>query len=328
MDLCILSHNDLDGIGCVFSLEEYYNTKAYRIHTSYSKLDEKLEELQNYIARVRPGFVYITDISLEKHQLVKISELARNYPGIEFIVIDHHPIKNMTAAEISSFRSDNLKIMITDKHSATKLTFLYLKSLGFKASEELAKFLSYINAYDIWLNETPEFKPGFMLSELFYFYGKDSFKRKQCITTEFYNKFSGNYKISSKNKEDYVEIVRKKDKLFKKLDESGRIMRTTDKRILMIFLDEYQSHLTIDYPGYKSYVIVKSYGGVSIRLANDVEDAEQVKNNIVKCIEMHDNVKVVGGHVHAFGTALVDTDAAKIIEFSRYIINCLDKEIK
>jgi len=320
MSILSLSHNDLDGLSSQIVLRQHLG-EITRMNISYGKIDEYLEIVQEYCSHTRPSQVWITDLSFTYNQLERVSQIANENKNIMFYFIDHHPFKE----EYNHLISDNLKILINNKASATKLTHLYLKhnfnNKKFNVSlKDLDEYVEYTNTYDLWLKDEPRFKGSIVYNELFW-----DFKRDYYFT-----RFKDEFKLRNADKEKYKELMKKKVKLFDKLDKSGRIFRHEpdgNKRIFMIFLDDYKNHITIDYEGFDVYIIVSSYGGVSIRFRDNLSDTGELKDIIVSEILKHENVDTAGGHPRAFGMKLADTSAHHQVEFAKYLLEVIDKAL-
>lgn len=304
-----LSHYDLDGISCQFVINQHLGNIS-RMNIGYNKVDEYINIIDDSCAHQRPNMVFVTDLSFSLEQLTKLSYVAQKYNDINFYFIDHHPFEE----SYDHLKSKNFHIVISDKASATKLTNLYIKkNWAVNTNPELDQYVDYVNAYDIWLDDTPEFKVGFVYNELFWLYGFQ----------HFWGRFNGDYNLRNSDKEKYKEVMQKKQKLFTKLWESGRILDIGNKDLLMLFLDEYHAHVTIDYPGYKSYVIISSNGKCSVRL-KDVKDKELVQSFMFEEIAKMDNINNYGGHHGAFGIGLQDNDPGKLIKFAKEMMHTVD----
>jgi oligoribonuclease NrnB/cAMP/cGMP phosphodiesterase (DHH superfamily) len=263
-----VSHTDLDGLSAQIVLRSVFG-EIKRMNATYGKIEEYLNIIDDYCSRTEPHKVFITDLAFKYKELERLNEIAKKHSTTKFIFIDHHPFEE----EYKHLVLPNFTILISDKASATKLTYLFLKANYSLNNKELAQYVEYVNAYDIWLKNEKEFKVGFVYNELFWSYKIEY----------FWSIFKDNYSLRNKDKEQYRELIKKKDKLFNKLEKSGRVMKFSD-RILLIFLDDFQGHVTIDYPDFASYVIIRSYGGVSVRLREDAVNEGKTKNNIVKKI--------------------------------------------
>ena len=322
MSILSLSHNDLDGVSSQIVLRRHLG-EITRMNISYGKIDEYLEIIQDYCNHQRPSQVWVTDLSFDYEQLKKLNKIAQNNSRIKFYFIDHHPFLE----PYDSLGLDNFVIIINSKASATKLTHLYLKynfnSKKFNASlKDLDEYVEYVNAYDLWLKDEPRFKGSVVYNELFW-----DFKRDY-----YFSRFKDELKLRNADKERYKELMKKKVKLFDKMDKSGRIFRHEpdgNKRIFMIFLDDYKNHIPLDYEGFDVYVIVSSYGGVSIRLRNNLSDTGELKDIIVSEALKHKDVSAAGGHPRAFGIKLKDTSSSahNQVEFSKFLLGVIDRAL-
>lgn len=314
MNVLSISHVDLDGVGCQIVLRALFG-EIIRMNISYGKINEYLDIMDEYCCRVKPEYVIITDLSFKYKELQKLSNIAKKYPKIKFYFIDHHPFEE-NGGRFKHLSLHNLVIVLSDKASATKLTYLYFKANFGLQKEGLDKFVSNVNAYDIWLEETLEFKVGFVYNELFWSYK----------INHFWSRFKDEYNLRNSDKEVYRELVTKKDKLFKKLEDSGRVMKFSN-RILLIFIDNYQSHVTLDYPEFFSYIVIRSSGGVSVRLRKEAVNEGKTKNNIIEEILKLDYIESAGGHHGAFGTQIEKATPQKMVDFSQYLVQLIDKEL-
>lgn len=314
MSVLSISHIDLDGISCQVVLRAQFG-EITRMNISYGKIDEYLDILDDYCARSQPEYVFVTDLSFRYEELDKLNKIASKHPNVKFIFIDHHPFEE-NGGEYKHLALPNLVIILSPKASATKLTFLYLKAKFGLLKEGLEQFVTYVNAYDIWLEDEPEFKVGFVYNELFWNYK----------INHFWSRFKDEYKLRNSDKDAYRTLVAKKDKLFNKLEKSGRVMKFAN-RILLIFIDDYQSHVTLDYPDFLTYVVIRSNGGVSVRLRKEAVKEGQTKNNIIEHIIKLDYIDNAGGHPGAFGTQIENATPHKMVEFSQYLVQVIDKEL-
>jgi oligoribonuclease NrnB/cAMP/cGMP phosphodiesterase (DHH superfamily) len=318
MSILSCSHNDLDGISAQIVLR-YFVGDISRMNISYNKINEYIEIINEYCIHHKPKEVWITDLSFTLEQLEKLFEVIKKHSNVSFYFIDHHPFKE----DHSHIKANNLMLLINQKASATKLTYLYLKNNSDLRNinlEELEKYVEYVNTYDLWIKDDQKFKGSLVYNELFWEFKKDY----------YFSRFQDEFKLRNSDKDRYRDMMNKKKKLFKKLDDSGRIFRHEPdgkKRIFMIFLDDYKNHVTIDFEGFDTYIIVSSYGGVSIRLRDNLSDDGILKDNVVKRILEHWNIETGGGHSRAFGTRLLDSSAHNQVEFAKDLLTIIDEEL-
>jgi len=312
MSILSVSHNDLDGISAQIILRQFVG-ELTRMNVSYGKIDEYLEIINEYCQHHRPAQVWVTDLSFTFEQLNKLSNIAKMFPDIQFYFIDHHPFSE----DYNQLKNKNFMILINQKASATKLTYLFCKNnIKQNNDKDLQNYVEYVNTYDLWIKDSPLFKGSLVYNELFWEFKKDY----------YFTRFKDEFKLRNADKDRYIEMMKKKKKLFDKLEKAGRIFRH-EKRIFMIFLDDYKNHVTIDYSGFDSYIIVSSYGGVSIRLRDGLSDDGKLKDAIIKRVLEHENIETGGGHPKAFGTLIVDATAHKQVQFARELLKIIDEEL-
>jgi len=324
MENLSISHIDLDGIGCQIVLNNYFNIT--RMNINYNKIEEYLDILYDYCINSKPNNVFITDLSFTYRDFKRLFEIGKEFKEINFYFIDHHSFSDDNDKPIDSrqFNTHNFKTIISDKASATKLTYLYCtKTFNFKNNNKLKIFTDYINAYDIWLKDDKNFKVGLMLNELFWSYR----------INHFWNRFRYDFDIRNKDKDTYIELIKKKNKLFTKLEKSGRTFKLDDKGIFMIFVDDFRSHITLDYPNYKVYINFSSYGTLSVRINKELvlapeKEIEVFKNSVVSELEKHPNINNAGGHIYAFGGVLKENSPNKQIEIAKFLLELIDCKLE
>jgi len=285
------------------------------MNCTYGKIDEYLDIIDEYVHNHNPKMVFITDLSFKIDHLEKLHLISKKYLGCTFIFIDHHPIDE----EYSFLRTKNLKIVISEKASATKLTYKYLiAKYNAVFDKEMDDYVNWVNAYDIWLKDTPEFKVGIVYNELFWNYGSEY----------YFSKFRNSQVLETKDKNRYKSLIKEKNTFYNKLEETNKIMKF-DNDILIVFLDDFQTFVTLDYPDYKIYAIINSYGKASVRLANM---DEKQKTSIRKCflteIDDLDYVISIGGHLSAFGITLNSKEPNILVDLAKNILHTADRSLE
>jgi len=313
-----LSHYDLDGVGCNIVLYQFFKNFV-RDNSSYSNLKEKLFEMDDYLSRTPYiKYVFVTDLAFEEEQFEILNSIAKRHKNIQFYLIDHHPPK----CNFKQFNDENLKIIISNKASATKLTYLFLKKnykiFGIEPddyfNQKLKEFVEYVDAYDLWKKETPEFQVGFDYNELFWNYKLDT----------FFNKFKNNFELSNKDIEKIKEIKSSIKEHFEKLEKNKLIFK--DDKVLLIFTDKFQNYVTLKYKA-KIYFIadISRPGKFSVRISDDVKNPEKIQKVIIDKIKSFGNVDNIGGHFNAFGFNISDDSVQGVMKFSEKIANTFIK---
>lgn len=307
-----VSHYDLDGISCQIPLYRTFDV-IKKMNISYKDVDNYITIIDDFCFNNKPARVFVTDLSFTFSQLKDLYRVTNRHKEVMFYFIDHHPFDE----DFSPLQSKNLKIIISDKASATKLTYMFLiKNFDLTPTDELTKYVEYVNSYDIWLEDKKEFKVGFVFNELFWKY-----KPKM-----FWSKFKDDASLQNSDKEVYKELMQKKAKLFDKIKQSGRLFELGNKDLFMIFVDDFKSHIPFDYPGYKIYVLLSSNGSVSIRL-KDCQNSDKIRETIINNSLKHKNVSSSGGHPNAFGITLIDNKPHEMIEFAKFLIDTISNVI-
>lgn len=314
MSILSLSHTDLDGISSQIVLRQFKG-EITRMNMSYGKIDEYLEILEDYCEYSRPSQVWITDLSFTIKQLDNLLIITEQHKDILFYFIDHHPPKD--GFDDSKYNTNNFFIKINKDYSATKNLFLLLiKDISKEKTQyydKLKEYVEYVDTYDLWRTKEAKFNGSLVYNALFWEFKKDY----------YYSRFKDEFKLRNSDKETYRGLVNKKNKLFNKLDKSGRIFRH-QKRIFMIFLDDFQNYIQLDYPDFDTYIIITSYNSVSIRIKQGLSDEGKLKDIIVNKMLDNDKVSNAGGHNQAFGGTLKDITVKEQIEFSKELLQIVD----
>lgn len=288
-----LSHTDLDGASAQIVIYQTFG-EINTLNCGYGKVGEYLDIIEDMM-RHHTGNdrVFITDLHFEEKFMVQLQRLATMFPLGNFVYIDHHDYEY----DPKTYALPNLKIIVSNQYSATKLTYGYLKKNGgLQPTPELTRFVNIVDAYDLWRTEDPHFMEGMKYNDIFW----DYFARA------FYVRFKDIHAFRSSDKELSAKMDTKRVKLFKKLQETGKIFGYPNKCMLIAFLNEHRSYMTVDFHGYLSYVNTTTFGSISIRLDNRVpkETAKYIKDTLVSWVTSRDDVISAGGHVHAFGITI------------------------
>jgi len=286
-----LSHNDMDGVGSQFSIKETRDGALY-LNTGYDGISEYIDIVIDNLSELT-NEVFLTDLSFQLSDLKKLERMVNSYSNIKFIYIDHHEYDDQCFELFEKLKQrENFIFIHSIKASATKLTYLYLKP----SNKNLEKLVSIINSYDIWLENDPLFKIGWVFNTLFW----DIKIKGWTIQVE-----TNDYKMPSFFKRRYKEILTEKNEYFKKLFEANYITVDSNKKFMFAFADNFIPFLTVDFSEYQVYLIATSYNRISIRFRNLHPDiAMKIKKEIVDTSIMLPSVTSAGGHLNAFGVTV------------------------
>ena len=293
----LLSHNDMDGAGCALVLETKFQFDSVT-HSRYIDIIDNLKIIDENIT-VHTKSVFITDLMFKDDAFIELFRLAMNHPNVKFIYIDHHSYADKELELLNKFKKMENSIVIHDESKcATKLCFEFINS----DDEDLYRFVRFVNAYDIYLEEQPEFRVGFLLNNIFWSIKMNGFK---------FAMHKNNFKIPKSFITLNEELIEKKNKKFKQLEEQGLIIKDEDNQVLLAFSDTYKSDYIHDYPGYKAYVLpYQSNNNISVRFRDFDEHATEAKEKIMQLVNSYPNTVSAGGHEFAFGITISD-DAPK-----------------
>ena len=275
-EIVLLNHNDSDAIGCLTSIYEALpDIKITMFETNYQNIYEVADEMKRYIEQHQIKVLFVTDVSFSDTKPLLL-ELSTYCP--KFLWIDHHHYPD------GFFDDLTFKYVYDHKKSASLLTYEYFK-LNERQDEravKLGKLIRLINAYDIWLKDTPEFQHGFNLNNYSMQYGVEQF------ATMLYN--SG-YKLP----DNYLSWVQNYNTRFQehyqKLQNKQLVFRAN--HISVVFSDEFIPEIVFEEHKHSMAVMVaNSYGLLRFRLNQD-NFPDELKHKI------KDQITPVG-HLNAF----------------------------
>jgi oligoribonuclease NrnB/cAMP/cGMP phosphodiesterase (DHH superfamily) len=283
----LLTHNDLDGYGCRFILEDKYNFESV-IHTSYDDCSDNLKAIKN--TKTDDKTLFVTDLNFKKDDLKNMIELLKD--GWKIRYFDHHKYEEKRLKLFEKLKEKfNFKYIIDTSISATKI----LGNIFNPQNENLQKLIDIIDTYDMWRLESPLWNKAFAINNIFYLVGENNFYKKVK---------ENNYIIPEEFKKNYKEYLKRKDEYFKKMEEDGRITIVGDIALFIMDSYDFSSFVQFDYPDYKHYIIVYPFAKrFSLRHKN-IDDKE-MENKFKKLMEItHPSIKSLGGHLYAQGIVL------------------------
>lgn len=306
-----LSHTDLDGSGAQIVLANTFSNVIY-YNASYGKIQEYLEIVEDTITDSEPCVVFITDLMFKGDDYDGLINLCNRKPNVRFFYIDHHTYD----FELKGL--SNLKIIHSLTESGTMLTYNFLHN---RVNPKIKKLIECINAFDLHLVDSPYYKVGFVLNELFWFYKQKLFFKKFREPRE-------NELLNNKEKEEYKAILLEKDEVFSKCESNGTLFKI-DNLIILSFLDKYFSFFLQDYD-FEMYVNIASYGGVSVRFSDRMSEtrAEYIRNKLLTFLDEGDWSVSHGGHVRAWGISLKENDPTFMLKFAEKFLLEADKLIR
>lgn len=301
----LLTHHDLDGIGCDILLSSMVNIEK-KYNYGYNKIHDFIlgNKWLNYDS------IIVTDIALLKEE---IEDIYDHY-NENFMYIDHHS-PTLGVIDKMEFAPDSIRpiLYIDTKFSGTGIIATNFSK--FINNDNLFKLATYIDAYDMWRHKTnpKEFAVGYNLNVLFWKYTYDTFFSK------FKNGFSG-------FDEEDTAIIETHMKERKNAMDSSEMEKFGNNSLFVCGIDiRFVNDYTLVYPEYDIfYMIYETEGIPTIGLRATVDNVKL--GHIVNRIKGEfDCITSGGGHPKAAGITLKkDTDFNTITR----IVERIDKEIQ
>lgn len=193
MSNVLITHIDLDGIGCAILMTKYYqliNKPLEVYYMNYGDPELKLKEMIN--SGLINQDLYITDLSADLNFLESLfSYRLTNYPNFITYLIDHHKTF-IEEIQSSSILYNNSKL--DTNYSGTELVFQYLLSISsgtvYKEIAKYFNFSSLVSDYDLWKLTDP----NSVKLQLLYSSNKDY----------FFNRFLSNPEVLFISEETFI----------------------------------------------------------------------------------------------------------------------------
>ncbi|MGL4737557.1 MAG: DHH family phosphoesterase [Cellulosilyticaceae bacterium] len=159
----MLTHTDLDGVGCAILARLYLKDVDVQ-YCSNSSIDERVKEfVVDHEADVT--HLLITDVSIEE----EVATLVDQLDGVKVVLLDHHH----TGLALNHYDWATVKVE-TDgfKHCGTELFYHYLCDILHPTPNVVhEEFVEFVRLYDVWeWEEKGALKAG-QLSDLLQFEG-------------------------------------------------------------------------------------------------------------------------------------------------------------
>ena len=296
---CSYHHWDCDGVVSKIFHDRIYG-KCYSKASGYGKIDKILNEL------VSKGYqsITFTDLAITP---VQMQFCVDNFEEVRFF--DHHPATEETYALFKDHPKVKECVFRSDLSGAGIMYVEYLRKGGVN-SPELARLAKWADDYDLWKQDSPNWKESFELNDLFWIYSFFAFEKRFINGID---KFTDNeiQMISDKRKE--IEAILDKSPI-EELEGSGFIIMPTDRGTI--------SHLTFMIPDYIFYYIISFDDGTntysaSLRM-NNVDRLlvePDINEKLKSIVDDNQYITSAGGHAQAAGISFTEgITVPKILE--------------
>lgn len=285
----LLSHNDLDGVGCGILAKLAFDKQVRVRYNSISGLNHEVEWfLENGDQQT---FLFITDLSVNEENEKRLDEFHK--AGGKVQLLDHHK----TALHFNDYEWGH--ILVEDEEgkltSATSLFYEYLvKHELMKPSDAVAEFVELVRQYDTWEWEKNDNQEAHRLNALFFLVSIDEFEEKMVERLKnsdhfFFDEFEK--KILDMEEDKIERYIRRKRRELVQAPVGEYIAG-------IVYAESYHSELGNElgkeYP-HLDYIAILNIGGkrMGFRTIHDHVDVSQVAGQYGG-----------GGHVKASGCSL------------------------
>lgn len=285
----LLSHNDLDGVGCGILAKLAFGKQVRIRYNSISGLNHEVEWfLEN---GDKETFLFITDLSVNEENEKRLEEFYK--AGGKVQLLDHHK----TALHFNDYEWGH--IVVEDEEgkltSATSLFYEYLvKQELLEPSNAVAEFVELVRQYDTWEWEQNDNQEAHRLNALFFLVSIDEFEEKMVERLKdsdhfFFDEFEK--KILDMEEDKIERYIRRKRREL--------VQAPIDEYVAgIVYAESYHSELGNElgkeYP-HLDYIAILNIGGkrMGFRTIHDHVDVSQVAGQYGG-----------GGHAKASGCSL------------------------
>ncbi|RHW34692.1 oligoribonuclease [Lysinibacillus yapensis] len=285
----LLSHNDLDGVGCGILAKLAFGSE---IKVRYNSISSLNREIGFYLEKDDPStFLFITDLSPNEENEKNLNEHYQDHPNIQ--LIDHHK----TALHLNDYEWGFVKVEGVEGklESATSLFYEYLVENDFlETKDAISEFVELVRQYDTWEWEKNNNHKAHSLNSLFFLVSIDEFEEMMLE------------RLSQSSHFDFDEF--EKRLLHMEDDKIERYIRRKKREIVqakigeyyagVVYAESYHSELGNELGkefSHLDYIAILNMGGkrISYRTIHDDVDVSEIAGTYGG-----------GGHQKASGSSL------------------------
>ncbi|WP_068674861.1 DHH family phosphoesterase [Oceanobacillus sp. Castelsardo] len=267
----LLSHNDLDGVGCGILAKLAFGN---HVRVRYNSVGSLNREVEWFLENEKDTFLFITDLSVNEKNEIRLEEYYKD--GGKLQLIDHH----QTALSFNDY--DWGHVIVEDEEerltSATSLFYEYLLNHEFlESSKAVEEFVELVRQYDTWEWEKNSNEKAQRLNSLFFLVSIEEFEevmiqRLQSNDHFFFDEFEEKILNMEENKIERYIRKKRRELVQKKVGElyAG-----------VVFAESYHSELGNqlgkEYP-HLDYIAILNIGGrrMGFRTIHDHIDVSEV----------------------------------------------------
>lgn len=260
----LITHNDLDGIGCEIVFKLLYGNEVDVFSLGYNEVNNIVEQSLEELRLGTYEKLFITDLSINE-------ELARiiDKEGLKVQLLDHHP----SAIHLNEYSFAQVIINLSNgfKNSGTYLSFINLmddlinKELY---NESLEDFVELVRQYDTWeWKEIFKNEEAKRLNDLLCILGREKF------VDNMIHRIKNNEILFSETDELILEIKQKEIDNYINIKEKELIIKDFKLyKIGIVIADSYTSELgniLCERHEELDFIVIIKQGAVSLRTVKD-----------------------------------------------------------
>lgn len=269
----VLTHNDLDAVGCLICLK-----KKIKIDKLYSTNYGNLERLCNKILNdTLCDNLIIADVSFSQDRdlLIKLCEKFK-----KVILIDHHLVPD------NFFNGINAKVFYDVNRCASKICY----DIFCKDDKILGQFIDYVNLYDTWQSDDPKFMQAFYINEYLISLNKEIDGLADDLINSKYTILKNVKNFKDKYIKDF-EVSREN------LIKNGLMLRNKELKMTVIFSwDFFNLNLINEFKDGQEIVLGFYKGIVKVRLNKNATYSDDFRLELRKSLVGDQKY----GHLNAF----------------------------
>ncbi|MRX71498.1 oligoribonuclease [Bacillus lacus] len=285
----LLTHNDLDGVGCGILAKCAFKDDVTIRYNSISGLNREVEWFLEHGDKEEQ--LFITDLSVNEENESRLNLFTEEGGSVN--LIDHHK----TSLHLNEHSWGNVTVKYPDERltSATSLFYDYLTEEELlQPSSAIKEFVELVRQYDTWEWEKNENRAAKRLNDLFYLISIDEFEEKMVsrLSSEesfFFDDFEE--KILEMEEKKIERYLRRKKREIVQTQIGGHVAG-------VVYAESYHSELGNElgkvHP-HLDYIAILNIGGrrMGFRTIHDSVDVSEVAGQFGG-----------GGHAKASGSSL------------------------
>ena len=314
--MLVLTHNDLDALGCVIVLDRVFRNNISKVYyTNYGDMEAVCDKI--ILEKGSEKVLFIADVSFTSKPFV-LEKLAQNFETV--IHCDHHQTPDDFWDKLP-----NVKHLFTTDYCATKILYLKFEDkINSADSAELSSLVELINVYDVWKSEDEKFDLAQDLNDYFWYKTKANipeFRSNILLLAREYE--AVNYGKTT----DYDAIMtlvnnRRLEEL-QKIKEHNLLHRfNTDKCDLSVLLtwDSFNHIMISEMRKGVDIVVGVSNGIFKVRVRRNSAVTHEMREEIRYRLSSNPNL----GHDHAFTFKIENTTQEEIMNVIKIILEIVN----